>query len=285
MNEDGAATVARGPWLAGSTRGARHRGHCVRLGQDGQHPPDDAKEQRQMPVAPRELQVRRSFLTLLKCQRGLERSGIPHGLKPPGFCTARLFPMREGGSHRPGAHTPLTRGWHLPDSSAAATHAEQEGRGSAVQLGSKERAQLIGLIAKAGEERAGREVVNKEPLCTGGPGTRPRLQPAARAKQTGTVWSEGGQADGRTETRPPLGESRSQGLSWELGAAQRLPSPRVENSPRWPRPSIHRGGMEPCLIHPRGRGQRGGWQSAGDAPGQKMSDSPSATAIFRTGNF
>lgn len=105
-----------------------------------------------MPVRPRELQVRRSFLTLLKYQRGLERSGIPHGPQPPGFCTARLFPIQEGGSHRPGAHIPLARGWHLPDSSAAATGEKQEGRGSAVQLGSKERAQLIGLIAKAGEE-------------------------------------------------------------------------------------------------------------------------------------
>lgn len=153
-----------------------------------------------------------------------------------------------------------------------------------VQLGSKERAQLIGIIAKAGEERAGREAVNKEPLCTGGPGTRPRLQPAARAKQTGTVWCEAGQADGRTETRPPLGESRSQGLSWELGAAQGVPAPGVESSPRWPRPSLHRARMVPSLIHARGRGQRTGWQSAADGPGQEMSDSPSATAIPRTRN-
>lgn len=137
--------------------------------------------------------------------------------------------------------------------------------------------------------------MNKEPLCTGGPGTRPRLQPAARAKQTGTVWSEGGQADGRTETRPPLGESRSQGLSWELGAARGLPAPRVESSPSLPQPNLHRGRTVPSLIHPRGRTvpslvhprgcQRRGWQSAGDSPGRGMSDSPFATAVPRTGKF
>lgn len=61
-----------------------------------------------------------------------------------------------------------------------------------LEPGSREGAPLIGIIAKAGERRVRREegqqaVVNKGPLCTGGPGTRPRLQPAAKAKQTGTV--------------------------------------------------------------------------------------------------
>lgn len=128
-----------------------------------------------------------------------------------------------------------------------------------MQLGSRERAQLIGIIAKTGEERAGREAVNKEPLCTGGPGTRPRLQ----SRTNGDCLEQGGQADGRTETRPPPGESRSQGLSWELGAAQGLPAPRQESSPRWPRPSLHRGRMVPSLTHPRGGGRRRGWKVLG----------------------
>lgn len=77
--------------------------------------------------------------------------------------------------------------------------------------------------------------MNKEPLCTRRPGTRPRLQHAVRAKQTGTVCSEGGQADGRTETRPLLGESRSQGLSWEWGAGQG----QQGSTPAWPWQSLH----------------------------------------------
>jgi len=112
---------------------------------------------------------------------------------------------------------------------------------STVQPGSTERAWLIGIIAKAGKGRVVGEAANKEPLCTGSPGTRPRLQPVARAKQTGTVRSKGGQAGCRTETRPPLGRSRSQGLSWELGAAWDLPAPHRESIPTLPRQSLRRG--------------------------------------------
>lgn len=52
---------------------------------------------------------------------------------------------------------------------------------------------------------------------------------------------------GRTSRRQdrnqtsPLGESRSQGLSWELGAVRGLPAPRRENIPRLPRQSLRQG--------------------------------------------
>lgn len=88
-----------------------------------------------------------------------------------------------------------------------------------LEPGSREGALLIGIIAKAGERRVRREegqraAVNKGPLCTGGPGTRPRhaaLAPAGSKSQTnGDCLSWG---------RTGLG-SRSQGFGWELGAAQ-----------------------------------------------------------------
>lgn len=149
-----------------------------------------------------------------------------------------------------------------------------------MQLGSKERAQLIGIIAKTGEERAGREAVNKEPLCTGGPGTRPRLQPNKRGLFRA-------REDKQTAGQKP-------DLHWERAGAKGLAGswvlPRVCRLPVWraapdPRPSLHRGRTVPSPPHPRGRGPRRAWQSAGSAPGQEMKDSPTATAISRTGNF
>lgn len=59
--------------------------------------------------------------------------------------------LLEISSHHPGAHILVARRWPLVGSSVAATSTEQEGQGSVVQMGSKERAQLIGIIAKAGE--------------------------------------------------------------------------------------------------------------------------------------
>lgn len=97
-DEDGAA-VARGSWLAGSCLAAPPRPGSEAGGAPGTAGAGRAAltpAMRGSRAAPRELQVQHSFLTLLKCQRGLKRApAFRMGPNHPDSAQPARFPPRK----------------------------------------------------------------------------------------------------------------------------------------------------------------------------------------------
>lgn len=136
-------------------RGVRWGSTPLGWGRTGSTLQGDLGEQGQIPVAqgwhPGSCRSRHIFLILLQSQRYFREPRNPAQILHTWILhNAPVSPL-EVSSHHPGAHILVAQRWPLVGSSAAATSMEQEGQGSVVQMGSKERAQLIGIIAKTGE--------------------------------------------------------------------------------------------------------------------------------------